>query len=256
MEPYLKPVLEARKVAEVRAMDYHIATYKGLYEVADIYGPMGPMAPKGSYIYELQNWNKALKMLTMGCNRNDDCEKLLDYVRHPDKNHYLPVPFQVFQELKRGCELGKLRNLVPSEWPAWCHPKTGQCENTIGTRFWGAIGKKRPWKDDPREEYQTMKDNACPWVNVEKEESTPLTQLWNQDQQLKEVERVKPILCKKALISVPCQKENRARLERCNLPNDKFCPSGKILPEAVSEEPLEWKPMNAHSSIIPTSWFI
>jgi len=265
-ESVLRDVRKARQTFERRACDYRYAQmeHKG-EDMADIFGPDGPLRSGGSYLHELRVWFDALTRLYRECNRNSNgCARLIDHLRtNPDEDlgangGHGKTGSKIYTEMRLACQVGKSRSPVPNDSPVWCDPSTGLCEQKSCRTWWekhhDRTSDTRPWVDD-REEYE-MLSQACGWIG---DSSATSSQINKYQQNLEnDVEHQKESLCQAQFVKGYCNEAGLLqRYGECIVKTGQYCKNGHILPSSEQDETASWqehfieKPVKVNCTQLP-----
>lgn len=238
---------KARQTFERRACDFRYAELQGKpQELADAYGPLGPLAPGGSYLYEMRHWADSVLMLHRACARNPACSSLLGYLReHPEGDigsggSTGRAGSQLHDELRLACQVGKTRAPVPNDSPVWCHD--GSCEQPSCRAWWKVIhpdqAMPKPWVDD-RIEYDELKD-VCSWFEKSRPSSTELNDYQHHIQAA--ASKLKDQFCSPRWVEGYCgESPTMHRHAECILKTGQRCPHGVVLPDTDLDDTANWE---------------
>lgn len=253
LKKHINQTVHRRDVFQRRACDYkyaQISPDKPL-ELEVNYGPDGPKASGGSYLYEMHRWRASLDRLTHACDKDvQGCRMFLDWARnHPEsigKHAVLdPDKSKVFKEIKAACHLGKTRSPVPNNGPLWCtgSGESLECEENSCLNWWKHNHRRDPnfvWVDEERaEEYDDLKQ-LCGRIN--KDFKGRLTPNVYQEKVKKETKALKAQYCRPRWIHGYC--DNNSATEKrgeCHLEDGYWCEKGKILDGSLVNDTANWK---------------
>lgn len=252
LEEPLRRVREARRTFERRANDLRYAELMGKAdEVVRTYGPSGPLAPGGSYLYELKRWHDSLLALHRACQRGGGaCSSILGHLQEHPEEDVVPdgshgrAGSGIYDEISRACQLGRSRAPVPNDEPVWCDDLTGTCERKSSREWWAAAhpkGKKgKPWVDD-REAYDDLKE-ACSWIANPQPSDSEINEL--QSRLAREVDHLHEEYCSPKWVEGYCSAGSGAqgkRHEKCILESGQHCRHGLVVPGTEMDDTFRWK---------------
>eukprot|EP00747_Dinoflagellata_sp_TGD_P169114 gnl/TRDRNA2_/TRDRNA2_197225_c0_seq1.p1 gnl/TRDRNA2_/TRDRNA2_197225_c0~~gnl/TRDRNA2_/TRDRNA2_197225_c0_seq1.p1 ORF type:complete len:364 (-),score=57.27 gnl/TRDRNA2_/TRDRNA2_197225_c0_seq1:54-1145(-) len=259
LEDQLKAVTAARKRFQTRACAYRYAQAEEKPEsLIEAYGPNGPLAPGGSYIYEMRQWSDAVHALNRACNRDPACQDVIDMLRKAPEATRNIGGSKVFAELSAACEVGDSRSPVPNDEPVWCDKTTGLCEQKSCRDWWNLrYGKESPWKDD-RIAYDDLKD-ACAWVKKAerpKPETLNAMQYHLQD----DARKLKEQYCSPKWVEGYCgNHKKKQKFSECQLEGMKYCKHGRLLSDETavqSSKDIGWKEPFAEPEVSQAPWWM
>eukprot|EP00929_Paragymnodinium_shiwhaense_P079589 TRINITY_DN41489_c0_g1_i1.p1 TRINITY_DN41489_c0_g1~~TRINITY_DN41489_c0_g1_i1.p1 ORF type:complete len:407 (-),score=113.19 TRINITY_DN41489_c0_g1_i1:158-1378(-) len=254
VEDALREATKFRKIFQRRVNDYKYAELaEKESKFLDVYGPDGPFAPGGSYLYAMRRWVAAIHKLKRVCfDGTGGCSSLIDYLRdHPEDDltadgFHGRAGSRVYDEFRQACEVGKSRAPVPNNEPVWCSERNGLCEQKSMKQWWHdahiqqidpAKGEAEPWVDD-RSEYDDLSD-ACNWVSYHRPSSAELDRYQRQLQKIVEVDKEQ--YCSPKWVEGYCESKPKHYFDECHLANGQMCKRGIVNPGTDLDGTANWK---------------
>lgn len=249
----INEVVKMRDLFQRAACDYKYAQISPdkPMDLESNYGPDGPKALGGSYLYVMHRWRRALDALTRACDKDvEGCRKFLEWTKnHPESvgKHAVLDPAtktKIYKEIKAACHLGKTRSPVPNKGPLWCtgEGETLECEERSCYDWWRRMHKRDPkfvWIDEERaEEYDELKQ-LC--GRIHKDFKGRLSPDKYQEKVKKEETALKDQFCRPRWIHGYCDNNEAAeRRGECHMDDGYYCEKGKVLGDSLVNDTANW----------------